>query len=112
VLVVADDDRRRELDVGPGDAAKRDTAAWNSVSEPPRARNCFGKPARDSGHKRVPPPPAMTTGCTRIWVIDGLEWLQSGRPRNGPTEDVKRDACGFGDDAVAGEATATTGAEV
>jgi len=54
----------------------------------------------------------MTTGCTRIWVIDGLEWLQSGRPRNGPTEDVKRDACDFGDDAVAGEARATTGAEV
>jgi len=25
---------------------------------------------------------------------------------------VKRDACGFGDDAIAGEARATTGAEV
>jgi len=44
--------------------------------------------------------------------LTGWNGLQSGRPRNGPTEDGKRDACGFGDDAVAGEATATTGAEV
>ncbi len=41
---------------------RRATACWNRLSSPPSDRNCFGKPARDKGQRRVPLPPAMTTG--------------------------------------------------
>ena len=33
----------------------------SSVSAPFNASNCFGIDARDSGHSRVPEPPASTT---------------------------------------------------
>ena len=45
-------------------------------------RNCFGYWARDSGHSRVPQPPAMMTGCSAIGRVPSFMGRRS-RIRSG-----------------------------
>lgn len=42
--------------------SKRETVDCSSDCSPLSAKNCLGLSARDSGHKRVPDPPARMTG--------------------------------------------------
>ena len=51
---------------------RRKAACWNRLSLPVKHRNCFGKPVRDSGHKRVPEPPQRMTGVTLIMFFELL----------------------------------------
>ncbi|SOZ37912.1 protein of unknown function (plasmid) [Cupriavidus neocaledonicus] len=44
--------------------ARRLAVASSSVSSAIRFSNCLGNCSRDSGHRRVPAPPARITGCT------------------------------------------------
>ncbi|SOZ29882.1 hypothetical protein CBM2609_B10133 [Cupriavidus taiwanensis] len=44
--------------------ARRLAVASSSVSSAIRFSSCLGNCSRDSGHKRVPAPPARITGCT------------------------------------------------
>ena len=41
--------------------ASRRTAIWNMVCSPSNGSDCLGRSWRESGQRRVPPPPAMIT---------------------------------------------------
>src|SRR5438093_8394861 len=56
------------LAFGAASTTVRNSDCWNSVLPPlpASARNCLGICPRDSGHSRVPLPPAMITGRIRV----------------------------------------------
>ena len=59
---------------------RRATACWKRLSSPASARNCFGKPERESGQSRVPLPPAMMTGW--IGIDDDMRGTSCGDGSN------------------------------
>src|SRR5438067_9613661 len=46
-------------------SARRCNACWNVDRLPIRGMNCLGMPSRETGHSRVPEPPARSTGRMR-----------------------------------------------
>ena len=46
----------------PSSGARRSSVSWSIERLPARERNCLGRSSRDKGHRRVPMPPASTTG--------------------------------------------------
>jgi hypothetical protein len=56
-------------------------------------RNCLGAPARESGHRRVPPPPERITGRIsgkdRSVRIASPQGLSAGRPKFYPRRRVQ-----------------------
>jgi len=45
----------------PGSAMRR-MVSWKVECRPNSGRNCFGRPSREAGHRRVPAPPHMIRG--------------------------------------------------
>jgi hypothetical protein len=79
---------------GPASAARRCAACWNRLESPDSTRNCLGKPARDSGHSRVPLPPAMITGRTGVFsLIAGLGQVECQSENAGRARGKGHEAC-------------------
>jgi hypothetical protein len=50
----------------------RRTVSWKVEKRPNSGKNCFGSPARDAGHRRVPAPPHMMSWTMRSVISSAL----------------------------------------